>query len=139
MSQLFWYWLWRAPARPVRALARQRPAVMVNPGLMLEARTMSALSPVARMDRPSRVPINTLIRMAAPRANTARTVSLYQLPSTGWSRSLARSKMVTALFIFTLLENPPLESRTITQRLLVYTIVLQIMQVYKITYYNLDR
>ena len=29
---------------------------MVKAGLMLEARTIAALSPVARMDRPSRVP-----------------------------------------------------------------------------------
>ena len=55
MSAVFWYWASRAPDRAVRALARHRPTVMVKPVLMEEARTMSGLSPVARMDRPSRV------------------------------------------------------------------------------------
>ena len=55
MSQLLFSWPMRHPAKPVRELARHRPTVMVKAGLMEEARTMSALSPVARMDRPRRV------------------------------------------------------------------------------------
>ena len=56
MSAVFWAWPTTAPDRPVRALATHRPMVMVKLGLMEEERTMSRLSPVARMLRPSRVP-----------------------------------------------------------------------------------
>lgn len=43
------------PDNAVIALATQRPTVIVKDGLMLEAFTMSALSPVARMERPNLV------------------------------------------------------------------------------------
>ena len=42
------------------ALEMHRPIVMVNAVLMEEARTMSGLSPVARMERPIRVPRNRI-------------------------------------------------------------------------------
>ena len=58
MSTVRWYWPTTAPDRAVRALAKHSPTVMVKVGLTEEARTMSRLSPVARMDSPSRVPRN---------------------------------------------------------------------------------
>ena len=75
------YWAAMAPARPVMALAAHRPTVMVKFVLMEEARTISMLSPVARMDRPSRVPRNST--STAARASTMRavTATLYQLPA----------------------------------------------------------
>ena len=76
MSAVFWYWASRAPDRAVRALARHRPTVMVKPVLMELARTMSGLSPVARMERPSRVFRNstssTAARIAAAAAGAMR-------------------------------------------------------------------
>ena len=96
-----------------------RPTVMVRAGLMLEARTISALSPVARTERPRRVPINHFMASAARTATVPSTASLYQSPTTGRRYCLARSKMVTALFMFTLLAKPPLLPRPITARLTV--------------------
>ena len=75
------YWATMAPDRPVMALATHRPTVMVKLGLMEEARTMSALSPVARMDRPSRVPRKRTSRAHRARTMMAVTASSYQLPA----------------------------------------------------------
>ena len=55
ISLLFWYWASRPPESAVSAPEMHRPTVMVKAGLMLEALTIAALSPVARMDKPSRV------------------------------------------------------------------------------------
>ena len=55
ISQDFWYCANTPPDNAVIALATQRPTVIVKDGLMLEAFTMSALSPVARMERPNLV------------------------------------------------------------------------------------
>ncbi len=41
------------PDRPVKALATQRPTMVVKTGLIDDERTMSGLFPVARMARPS--------------------------------------------------------------------------------------
>ena len=58
MSQLFLVLSQQRGHRkgPVSAPEMQRPTVMVKAGLMLEARTMAALSPVARIERAGRVP-----------------------------------------------------------------------------------
>ena len=71
MSAVFWYWASRAPDRAVRALDRHRPTVMVKPVLMELARTISGLSPVARMERPSRVFRNSTSRTAERTVTTA--------------------------------------------------------------------
>ena len=70
-----------APDRPVMALATHRPTVMVKLGLMEEARTISALSPVARMDRPSRVPRNSTRATHTTSTIRAVTANSYQLPA----------------------------------------------------------
>ena len=49
MSALFWAWPTTAPDRAVRELEMHRPTVTVKVGLMEEARTISRLSPVARL------------------------------------------------------------------------------------------
>ncbi len=64
-------WATMAPDSPVMALATHRPTVIVKVGLMEEARTISALSPVARMDRPSRVPKNRYSSTPAAMVTTA--------------------------------------------------------------------
>ncbi len=43
ISQLFWYCASRPPESAVRALEMHRPTVMVNAGLMVEARTISGV------------------------------------------------------------------------------------------------
>ena len=88
---------------------------------MEEARTISALSPVARMDRPSRVVRNSRSASAAIRVMNTATASLYQLPITGSSTSLARVKMVVHLNRFRLLVKP------MAIRLMVYRPVFTMM------------
>ena len=63
------------------ALATHRPTVMVKVGLMEDARTISALSPVARMDRPSRVPRKSTSSAHTASTSSAVTASSYQLPA----------------------------------------------------------
>ena len=58
MSLILLYWPMREPASPVKAFEMQRPRTIMNPGLIEEARTMAGESPVARMERPTRVPRN---------------------------------------------------------------------------------
>ena len=77
------------------ALARHRPTVMVKTGLMEEARTISVLSPVARMDSPSRVPRNSTSSTQTASTTTEATSSLCQLPAK--PVSLTREKMVPLL------------------------------------------
>ena len=55
ISAVLLYCAIKEPERPVKALDRQSPTVMVKVGLMEEARTIAGLSPVARIDRPSPV------------------------------------------------------------------------------------
>ena len=76
MSAVFWYWASTAPDRAVKELETHRPTVMVKPVLMEEARTMSGLSPVARMDRPSRVFRNRASRIPTQTISTATGTSL---------------------------------------------------------------
>ena len=83
------------------ALARQRPTVMVKLGLMEEARTMSLLSPVARMERPSRVPRNHTRAAHMASTTTAQTTSLVALPR---PRPSASEKMVSLRKMERLLE-----------------------------------
>ena len=88
MSALFWAWPTTAPDRAVRELEMHRPTVTVKVGLMEEARTISRLSPVARMLRPSRVPRKLTSRAPISRViPAARTVS-YQSPP----RPVARNR-----------------------------------------------
>ena len=63
-------WASRQPERAVRLPERQRPTMVVKAGLMDEERTMSGLSPVARMARPRRVRRNRL------RNSTASTTAM---------------------------------------------------------------
>ena len=76
MSAERWYWASTAPDSAVMALAMQRPTVMVNAVLMDDARTMSGLSPVARMDRPIRVPRNAMSSAQTTTVTSAATMSL---------------------------------------------------------------
>lgn len=73
MSLNFWCWASRPPLSATSALAMHRPTVVVKAGLMEDAATMSRLSPVARMDRPSWVPRKATI--AAPAASATRAAS----------------------------------------------------------------
>ena len=101
------------------ALAMQSPTVTVKAVLIEEARTMSGLSPVARMDRPSRVPRNAMSRAQTATVITTATSSLAGAPSP--RAPCAAVKMVTVLSIGTLEEKP------ITARFTVYSPVLVMM------------
>ena len=94
-----------------------RPTVRVKAGLMLEARTMAALSPVARMESPSRVPRKPSIAAQAMAMITAASTSLYQLPRKP-SEVFAMEKMVGVL------TSDMVEEKPITARLMVYRPVL---------------
>ncbi len=98
----------------------QRPTVMVKAGLMLDARTMAALSPVARMDRPSLVPRKPTIAAPASTMTTAASTSLYQ-PPVKLRACLAREKTVSVL------TSDRVEEKPITARLMVYRPVLTMM------------
>ena len=76
MSADFWYWASTAPDRAVMALAMHRPTVTVKAVLMELARTMSGLSPVARMERPSRVPRNAMSKAQTIAVMNAAVMSL---------------------------------------------------------------
>ena len=89
-----------------------RPTVMVKAGLMLEARTMAALSPVARMDRPSRVPRKPSIAAPASRIMASAMASLYQ-PPRKLSEPFASEKTVSVL------TSDMVEEKPITARLMV--------------------
>ena len=71
-----WYWASTPPARAVRPLARHRPTVMVKEGSMEEAETMSRLSPVARMERPSWVFKNSASSTPTTQVMSATVISL---------------------------------------------------------------
>ena len=75
ISLVLLYWPTSAPARPVIAFATQRPTVMVNAGLMEEALTIAGLSPVARIERPSRVLRNHRSARQISASRTARSRS----------------------------------------------------------------
>ena len=80
ISQDFWYCASSPPESPVSALATHRPIVIIIPVLMLDARTISGLSPVARMESPSLVFKNREINTPTNATITAATISLYQVP-----------------------------------------------------------
>ena len=94
------------------ALETARPMVMVRPVLMEEARTMSGLSPVARMERPRRVFRNRISSTATIRV--MRMAGMIFMPGRA-------EKMVVAFSRFTLEEKP------MTARLTVYRPVLVMM------------
>ena len=79
ISAFLLYWPIRHPARPVSALDRQSPTVIVKPGLMELARTMAMLSPVARIDSPSRVPRKRYTRMQRIPTRTNSSTDLLQV------------------------------------------------------------
>ena len=85
---------------------------MVKAGLMLEARTMAALSPVARMDRPSRVPRKPSIAAPASRIMASAMASLYQ-PPRKLNEPFASEKTVSVL------TSDMVEEKPITARLMV--------------------
>ena len=62
------------------AFATQRPIVIISPVLILDALTISGLSPVARMESPSLVFKNHASITPTIITNTAATMSLYQVP-----------------------------------------------------------
>ena len=76
MSAVFWYCASTAPLRAVMALDRHSPTVTVKAVLIEDARTMSGLSPVARMDSPSRVFRNSVSRIPMTTVSTAAGISL---------------------------------------------------------------
>ena len=80
-------------------------------------RTMAALSPVARMERPSRVPRKPSIAAQATAMMPAASASLYQLPRKP-SEVFAMEKMVGVL------TSDMVEEKPITARLMVYRPVL---------------
>ena len=122
MSQLLFTSPVRQPASPVRELATHSPTVMVKAGLMEEARTMSALSPVARMDRPSRVRKKSATSTAAAAKMAASTTRvLHPVQSSFPLRPLARDRRVS------LPKMDRLEDQPITARLTVYSPVLTMM------------
>ena len=98
ISQDFWYCANTPPDNAVIALATQRPTVIVKDGLMLEAFTMSALSPVARMERPNLVFKNADKITPITSTINAATISLYQPPPMAFFASL---NMVFQLNMFT--------------------------------------
>ena len=63
----FWLWARRHPDRAVKEEDMQRPTMVVKAGLMDEDFTMSGLSPVALMERPSLV-LRKKLRKATTRA-----------------------------------------------------------------------
>ena len=77
---LLWYCASSPPESPVSALATHRPIVIIIPVLILDARTISGLSPVARMESPSLVFKNREINTPTSATITAATISLYQVP-----------------------------------------------------------
>ena len=117
ISQLFWYCASSPPDSAHNAPDTHRPTVMVKAGLMLEARTMAALSPVARMESPSRVPRKPSIAAQAMAIMTAASASLYQLPRKP-SEVFAMEKMVGVL------TSDMVEEKPIAARLMVYRPVL---------------
>ena len=120
ISQLFWYCANRPPDSAHSAPEMHRPTVMVKAGLMLEARTMAALSPVARMDRPSLVPRKPSIAAPAMAMMTAAMASLYHPPRKP-NGPFASEKMVSVL------TSDMVEEKPITARLMVYRPVLTMM------------
>ena len=62
------------------AFATHRPTVIVKIGLIEEARTINGLSPVARMDNPSRVPRNRISTIATITMIIRIAIISYQLP-----------------------------------------------------------
>ena len=75
-----------APERAVRALDTHSPTVTVNAGFRDEARTMSGLSPVARMERPMRVFRNVSSSTPARTVTEAASSNSYQSPPMPLSR-----------------------------------------------------
>lgn len=69
---------------------------MVKAGLMLEARTMAALSPVAQIERPRRVPRKPTMAAPASAMTTAASTSLYP-PPVKLRALLAMEKTVSVL------------------------------------------
>ena len=120
MSLLFWYWASRPPERAVSAPEMHRPTVMVKAGLMLEARTMAALSPVARMERPSRVPRKPAIAAQASTMTAAAMTSLYQPPVKA-SADFASENTVSVL------TRDIVDEKPMTARLMVYRPVFTMM------------
>ena len=71
----FCAWASRQPERAVRLLEAHRPTSVVKAGFTEEARSISILSPVARMARPSRVRRNSVSSTSASTtASSATTV-----------------------------------------------------------------
>ena len=100
-------WASRQPDRPVKALATQRPTMVVKTGLIDEERTISGLLPVARMARPSFVfknrPRRTATRITAMAATTSLNCPAKAVPA---NRSFIFVKTVTVLFILRTEELP---------------------------------
>ena len=85
---------------------------MVKAGLMLEARTMAALSPVARIERPRRVPRKPTMAAPASAMTAAASTSLYP-PPVKRRALLAMEKTVSVL------TSDMVDEKPITARLMV--------------------
>ena len=95
---------------------------MVKAGLMEEARTMSALSPVARMDRPSRVRKNRAVSTATTARMADSTIRVLHPVQNSFPLSpLVRDRRVSVP------KMDRLEDQPITARLTVYSPVLTII------------
>ena len=99
MSKLLPCCAMRQPERAVKLFEMHRPTVVVKTGLMEEERTMSALLPVARMERPSFV-LRNAHRKRRTSATAASSTARRYCPAKGVpaSAALARVKTVPVLF-----------------------------------------
>ena len=111
MSQVLLYCAMRHPARPVMALATQRPTVIVNAGLIEDARTIAGLSPVARIERPRVVLRNQRIRRQTTRTTAARRISLLQLAKTWLLLSFPKSVKIVSVPKMETFELKPMTAR----------------------------
>ncbi len=106
MSENFWYCTSSPPERATSPLAAQSPTVVVRAGSMEEDATISRLSPVARMDSPSRVRRKRASRTAATTATIPASSSLPMGPRA----ASAAVKTFCSLSMFRL-ERPPITIR----------------------------
>ena len=97
----FWDCAIRHPDSAVNALAMHRPITVITAGLIDDARTISGLSPVARIASPSLVRRNTVSAAMTRATAITATASLYcPESSVPFSSSFAEVKTVCVLFIF---------------------------------------
>ena len=113
MSTDFWDWERRHPDSAVKEFAIQSPIIVVNTGLIDDDFTISALFPVARIARPSRVFKNTT-RKATTAATAISATIISVLPFRGVSArtSFIMENTVSVRFML-IREEPPITAMLI--------------------------